>query len=71
MVKSLLWTLASLAAMAGASLPPLPENFDRNHTNNWAVLVDTSRFWFNYRHVANVLSLYRSVRRLGIPDSQV
>lgn len=19
------------------------------HTNNWAVLVDTSRYWFNYR----------------------
>jgi hypothetical protein len=35
------------------------------HTNNWAILVDTSRFWFNYRHVANVLSIYRSVKRLG------
>lgn len=31
----------------------------------------TSRFWFNYRHVANVLSIYRSVKRLGIPDSQI
>ncbi|XP_075217002.1 putative GPI-anchor transamidase [Lycorma delicatula] len=44
---------------------------DCRHTNNWAVLVDTSRFWFNYRHVANVLSIYRSVKRLGIPDSQI
>lgn len=43
----------------------------RTHTNNWVVLVDTSRFWFNYRHVANVLSMYRSVKRLGIPDSQI
>ncbi|AGO12767.1 AaceriADR299Wp [[Ashbya] aceris (nom. inval.)] len=42
-----------------------------SHTNNWAVLVSTSRFWFNYRHMANVLSLYRTVRRLGIPDSQI
>ncbi|XP_055380066.1 putative GPI-anchor transamidase [Condylostylus longicornis] len=41
------------------------------HTNNWAVLVDASRFWFNYRHVANVLSIYRSVKRLGIPDSHI
>ncbi|KMP07512.1 LOW QUALITY PROTEIN: GPI-anchor transamidase [Coccidioides immitis RMSCC 3703] len=39
------------------------------HTSNWAVLVSTSRFWFNYRHLANVLSLYRT--RLGIPDSQI
>ena len=52
----------------------LPQNFienSRGHTNNWAVLVDTSRFWFNYRHVANVLSIYRSVKRLGIPDSNI
>jgi len=50
----------------------LPENFAHaGHTNNWAVLVDTSRFWFNYRHVANVLSIYRSVKRLGIPDRLV
>lgn len=50
----------------------IPEAFQNsNHSNNWAVLVDTSRFWFNYRHVANVLSIYRSVKRLGIPDSQI
>lgn len=42
-----------------------------SHTNNWAVLVSTSRFWFNYRHMANVLSMYRTVKRLGIPDSQI
>ncbi|KRX99194.1 GPI-anchor transamidase, partial [Trichinella pseudospiralis] len=38
------------------------------HTNNWAVFVCTSRFWFNYRHIANVLSMYHSVKKLGIPD---
>jgi phosphatidylinositol glycan class K len=52
---------ASAAASAAAS----------GHTNNWAVLVSTLRFWFNYRHMANVLSLYRTVKRLGIPDSQI
>eukprot|EP00057_Strongylocentrotus_purpuratus_P031650 XP_785235.1 PREDICTED: GPI-anchor transamidase [Strongylocentrotus purpuratus] len=45
--------------------------FSKGHTNNWAVLVCTSRFWFNYRHVANALSIYHSVKRLGIPDSQI
>ncbi|KAK1164121.1 GPI-anchor transamidase-like [Acipenser oxyrinchus oxyrinchus] len=45
--------------------------FGSGHTNNWAVLVCTSRFWFNYRHVANTLSVYRSVKRLGIPDSHI
>ncbi|OMP87252.1 GPI-anchor transamidase [Diplodia seriata] len=52
--------LCLLAALSGAE-----------HTSNWAVLVSTSRFWFNYRHLANVLSLYRTVKRLGIPDSQI
>ncbi|XP_012670843.1 GPI-anchor transamidase [Clupea harengus] len=45
--------------------------FSSGHSNNWAVLVCTSRFWFNYRHVANTLSVYRSVKRLGIPDSHI
>uniref|UniRef100_A0A4W3I1A1 GPI-anchor transamidase n=1 Tax=Callorhinchus milii TaxID=7868 RepID=A0A4W3I1A1_CALMI len=45
--------------------------FRSGHTNNWAILVCTSRFWFNYRHVANTLSIYRSVKRLGIPDSHI
>ncbi|VUZ53034.1 unnamed protein product [Hymenolepis diminuta] len=42
-----------------------------NHTNNWAVLVETSRFWFNYRHTGNVLGVYRNIKRMGIPDSQI
>lgn len=64
--------LAVLASLAAATELQLPEDFAKStHTNNWAVLVDTSRFWFNYRHVANVLSVYRSVKRLGIPDSQI
>lgn len=46
-------------------------SYGLNHTNNWAVLVDTSRFWFNYRHSANVLSVYRTIKRLGIPDSRI
>jgi len=50
------------------------------HTNNWAVLVCTSKFWFNYRvraslsdlqHMANVLGMYRTVKRLGMPDSHI
>ena len=47
------------------------DNYSGQHTNNWAVLVCTSRFWFNYRHIANTLSLYRTVKRLGIPDSNI
>ncbi|KAG5178685.1 hypothetical protein JKP88DRAFT_269135 [Tribonema minus] len=39
--------------------------------NNWAVLVCTSRYWFNYRHIANTLAIYRTVKQLGIQDSHI
>lgn len=42
-----------------------------SHTNNWAVLVCASRYWFNYRHMANTLGMYRTVKRLGVPDSNI
>jgi len=33
--------------------------------------VCSSRYWFNYRHMANALGMYRTVKRLGIPDSNI
>ncbi|KAG6860446.1 glycosylphosphatidylinositol anchor biosynthesis [Termitomyces sp. Mi166 len=49
----------------------LQDDAVREHTNNWAVLVCASRYWFNYRHMANALGMYRTVKRLGIPDSNI
>ncbi|KAL3955502.1 hypothetical protein ACCO45_011065 [Purpureocillium lilacinum] len=65
-MKLLDMRLPALVALATLASVALSE-----HTSNWAVLVCTSRFWFNYRHLANVLSMYRTVKRLGIPDSQI
>ncbi|ERT03404.1 GPI-anchor transamidase precursor [Sporothrix schenckii 1099-18] len=62
-----LWLSAVPALLAAFAASPVAAE----HTSNWAVLVCTSRFWFNYRHLANVLSVYRTVKRLGIPDSQI
>ena len=39
--------------------------------NNWAVIVCSSRYWFNYRHLTNALSIYATIRSYGIPDSQI
>lgn len=39
--------------------------------NNWAILIDTSAFWFNYRHASNVLSIYQQLKQHGIPDSNI
>lgn len=41
------------------------------HSNNWAVLVGASTFWFNYRHSANTLSIYHTIRKLGVPDRNI
>ena len=40
-------------------------------TNTWVVLASTSRYWFNYRHTANALSMYRIVKSAGVPDSHI
>ncbi|KAL8909697.1 MAG: hypothetical protein Q9207_000006 [Kuettlingeria erythrocarpa] len=67
-----LFTLFTLFTLTSQSNNlPTTTTTTTHHTSNWAVLVSTSRFWFNYRHLANVLSLYRTVKRLGIPDSQI
>eukprot|EP00658_Telonema_sp_P-2_P036592 TRINITY_DN26436_c0_g1_i1.p1 TRINITY_DN26436_c0_g1~~TRINITY_DN26436_c0_g1_i1.p1 ORF type:complete len:314 (-),score=74.63 TRINITY_DN26436_c0_g1_i1:222-1163(-) len=41
------------------------------HADSWAVLVDTSRFWFNYRHAGNTLAVYHGLKKLGMPDSNI
>lgn len=42
-----------------------------DNENNWAILIDTSSYWFNYRHASNVLGLYSQIRSRGIPDSRI
>ena len=65
-ISYLLSFWAAIACRVGAS------NHDSalqpgGHSNNWAVLVCTSRYWFNYRHIANTLSMYRTVKRRAAP----
>jgi phosphatidylinositol glycan class K len=42
-----------------------------NHTKNVAIIVSSSRYWFNYRHVTNALSIYQLVKRGGITDDNI
>lgn len=62
LVKLVLVVLVVLVARAGATT---------SDSNHWAVLVCSSRYWFNYRHLANTLSMYRTIRQLGIPDERI
>ena len=41
------------------------------NTNTWAILIDTSAHWFNYRHASNTLGIYRQLKSRGIPDSRI
>lgn len=34
-------------------------------TNNWVVLTSASRYWHNYRHGSNVMSVYQAARSQG------
>ncbi len=34
----------------------------------WAIVVCTSRFWHNYRHAANAVSVYGNLRRCALPS---
>ncbi|CAB9497659.1 GPI-anchor transamidase [Seminavis robusta] len=40
-------------------------------TNNHAVIVSSSRYWFNYRHINNALAFYQLVKANGIPDENI
>mmetsp|Transcript_6685 Transcript_6685/g.13302 ORF Transcript_6685/g.13302 Transcript_6685/m.13302 type:complete len:509 (+) Transcript_6685:87-1613(+) len=42
-----------------------------NHTSNVAIIVSSSRYWFNYRHVTNALSIYQLLKRGGITDDKI
>ena len=37
----------------------------------WAVIVGSSQYWHNYRHISGALTMYDAVRMLGVPDSQI
>ena len=40
-------------------------------SDTWAVIVNTSKFFLNYRHTVNTMTLYHALRRLGLPDSRI
>ncbi|KAL8292727.1 hypothetical protein RQP46_001339 [Phenoliferia psychrophenolica] len=71
LLLSLVSLLALSPQLANADSTRSGSGSGSGSTNNWAVLVCSSRFWFNYRHMANTLAMYRTVKRLGIPDSQI
>lgn len=62
--KRRLLAAAACAAMVGCRLP-CADALD------WAVLVDASRYFINYRHSVNSLEMYHTLRSHGMPDSRI
>lgn len=40
-------------------------------SENWAVLVDSSKFYFNYRHTVNTLLIYKLLKRFNFDDDHI
>jgi len=39
--------------------------------DNWAVLLCTSRYFFNYRHLVNTLAVYHTIKKSGFSDDRI
>ena len=42
-----------------------------DYSNNFYVILSSSKFYFNYRHSSNALIFYRYLKEMGIPDDQI
>lgn len=40
-------------------------------SNLYAILVSTSKYWFNYRQSANIIKIYHHLKQFGIDDEDV
>jgi GPI-anchor transamidase subunit K len=62
----LLLTIAEPVASAAAAAAT-----GHQHKSNYAVVLSSSRYWFNYRHTANALSVYQILKRNGFDDDDI
>ena len=51
-----------------AAIDPHQIIADENH---WYVLISASKFFFNYRHTANVIQIYLMLKKYGVTDERV
>ncbi|EAN78757.1 GPI-anchor transamidase subunit 8 (GPI8) [Trypanosoma brucei brucei TREU927] len=66
MLPMLLWLVANLF------LAPAAEGFHgMNKTNTWAVILSSSRYFFNLRHTTNALAMYHLCRKHGMDDDHI
>mmetsp|Transcript_5226 Transcript_5226/g.10881 ORF Transcript_5226/g.10881 Transcript_5226/m.10881 type:complete len:414 (+) Transcript_5226:1-1242(+) len=57
---------AAVARRGNANTP-----LGNDPSNIHAIIVSSSRYWFNYRHAINALGMYEIYRQNGIPDENI
>lgn len=57
--------VSSAAAAVAAAVSSQTDQTHWQHSSNFAVLVSSSRYWFNYRHAINALSMYHLLKEQG------
>jgi GPI-anchor transamidase subunit K len=71
-IHIILFALLAKSVRPKSIFSPWEQNMRVGSPNlNWAVILCVSRYWYNYRHMANAVAVYQELRRLGWPDSQI
>jgi glycosylphosphatidylinositol transamidase (GPIT) subunit GPI8 len=63
--------LSLLGVLYFASGNKFTEQVYVNDENHWYILLSASKFYFNYRHTANTLAVYHTLKNHGIRDDRV
>ena len=71
LVILLMVTSHELASASAIDQQKTKPSFDSNPSNIHAMIVSSSRYWFNYRHAINALGIYEIYRQNGIPDENI
>ena len=66
----LLGALLCLANLCAGKAGAQVQN-EQSYKNNVYLLISTSKFYFNYRHSVNVLTIYEYLKQTGITDDQI
>ena len=57
--------VVSAKATTGRMTSSTSSTASSQHSENYAVIVSSSRYWFNYRHTVNALTMYRFLKDRG------
>ena len=71
LVLLLLTNMSRCMVYASSTSHTHRDEMNEQQDDTWAVIVNASKFWLNYRHTANAMAMYHSLKRMGLPDSRI